>query len=150
MPRYKPTITVSATPDYSAGDAVGTGYLTFTGACSGPGRLTRLMTCTVRDAAGQGPALKVLFFDTPPAGTYTDNSAADLSAADLAAVVGQLSIAAADYLTTDSYSVAMHSDLNLMMGSTSSHLYAVVVANGAYNAAADTDLSIVFDFSEVV
>ena len=65
-------------------------------------------------------------------------------------MVGQLSIAAADYLTTDSYSVTAHSDLNMVMGSTDNNLYAVVVANGAYNAAATTDLSMVFDFSEVV
>lgn len=144
---YSPTITVSASPDYSAGDAVGSGYMTLTAACHCEGKATCLESVTVKDAAGQAPALKILFFRDTPTGTYTDNSAADLSAADIANACGQVNVQSANYLTTDSYSIQTLSDIGLVMRATPGYdLFVVVVAAGAYNAAATSDLSIELGF----
>lgn len=70
-----PTITITATPDYSAGDDVG-GIISLLTVNSATGRPVLLRSVTLKDNGNQGPPLTLLFFKaTPAGGTYTDNAA---------------------------------------------------------------------------
>lgn len=143
MVSIAPTVTITATPDYSAGDCVG-GIVTVSSAVNTKSnRPIRLTNVTLTDNAGQAPALSLLFFRaTPAGGTYTDNSALVLDASDIADLVGVVRIAAADWYTVSSKSLVAVNDLNMIMDITTTSLFMLVVADGAYNAGATTDLTV--------
>ena len=68
----RPTITLSASPDYSANDVVG-GIITLTSVAARDADEVVLRSVVLKDAGGQAPALTLLFFRaTPSGGTYTE------------------------------------------------------------------------------
>lgn len=136
------------TPDYSIGDNIG-GTFTLS-PFPGVGRGGKLVSVQVSDASNVGPAIRILFFDAVPTGTYTDNSAVDLSAADRLALVGQVKIAAADYETSDSYKIVTLSALDMGMGTSlnTGVIYGAIVADSAWNGAASTDLQITLTWED--
>lgn len=137
---------VSATPDYSAGDAVG-GKQTLAGAARESGGKVVLQSLVIIDKANQKKALTVLFFDSDPSvATITDNAAFAFST-DISKCVGKLDIVAGDYTTIDSIGVASLRSIGLeLKTSGSASLYAVIVAGEAINLASTSDLTFRYGF----
>ena len=140
------TPTVSASPDYSAGDAVG-GLQTLTVATRVAGGKVKLQSVTVLDAANQKAAMTLLFFESEPtAATITDNAAFAWST-DNTKCIGKINVAAADYETIDSKAVATVRGLNLIMQSNgTANLYVAVVTTGTPNLASTSDLVFLYGF----
>lgn len=140
------TPTVSATPDYTAGDAMG-GTQTLTGAARVSGGTVILESLTVYDKDNQKKAITILFFDSSPsAATTTDNGAFVFSTA-ISKLVGKVNIAAADYETVDSIGIACLKAIGLeMLCSGSANLYAVAIAGEAINLATTTALTFKYGF----
>lgn len=121
-----PTI---STTQYTSGDVVG-GLLDF-GALIAVNNRGVLKSLLVLDADNQKAALTLLLFASKPAGTFTDNSALALSAADLALVTAKVDVAPTDYETFDSKALAQI-DVATVLASLNSdrHLYGVLVTTG--------------------
>ena len=144
----RPTITSSASPDYVAGDVIDT-TKTLSSVMSASGRQAVLKTVTVKDAAGQAPAMSLLFFRAAPSGgTYTDNAALAWGAGDLGNLIGVVRIASSDYYTLAGKSSVTLSGLDMLMGSASSDLSMLIIADAAYNGASTSDLSMELCFEQ--
>src|SRR5262245_9823159 len=89
----RPTITTSASPDYADGDVI-SGIVTLSGVFQLANRSAILRSVMLKDAAGQAPALSLLFFRaTPSGGTYTDNSAIVFGSGDVGNCIGTVKVA---------------------------------------------------------
>jgi hypothetical protein len=108
------------------------------------GRVIELVSVEVKDLAAQGPAFTMHFFNGQPSdGTYTDNAAVSMNAADFANWVGSYTVAAASYVTaTYKFFSAPNIRQRLRVDT---DLWVVIVAGGAYNAATAADLTIILD-----
>ncbi len=136
------TPVIDTAVNYAAGDVVG-GIQTIAGAVAAADGRLELRSVNVRDKAGQAPALLLyLFSATPAAGTYTDNAPLAWGAGDAANQVGVIDIAAANYKTVAGVSSQTLSDIGQVHTATATSLFALIIANGAYNAAALGDLII--------
>jgi hypothetical protein len=96
----RPTLTVEATPDYSIGDVIGGGEITLTSLTrtTGGGAVVQSVALWCDDALS--PELDIMFFDADLAGgTYTENGALTLSAADKANWLGNVKIETTDWET---------------------------------------------------
>jgi hypothetical protein len=143
-----PTITVSASPDYSAGDSIG-GKITLSNAVRVTGGVSKLQTITILDAANQKPEGTILIFGADPtAATITDNAAFAFST-DAGKVVATVAVATANYVTIDSKALACIGAIEKVVQSTTTTLYAAFVATGAPNLAATTDIQIAFGFEYI-
>jgi hypothetical protein len=98
-PEYQPTI---STGQYTAGDCVGT----IQGITVSQYGTSILKNIVVTDADNEKANLTFVFFKRSPAGTFTDNAAFPLSAADLLLVVGKVNILSTDYETIASRAIA--------------------------------------------
>lgn len=97
--RKQATPTVSTSPAYTAGDAVG-GLLTFSSAVRASGGTCYLESATVLDKAKQTAAgLELWLFDRTFTNT-ADNAAFDVSDSDLANCLGMIEFAAGDGAST--------------------------------------------------
>lgn len=125
------------------------GIVTLTGVMSEAGRSALLRSLVAKDAGGQAPALTFLFFRASPSGgTYTDNEALVWGAGDHAKLVGVVRIAAADWYTLVSKSQAALGGIDAILGSATSDLYMLIIADGAWNAGATTDLTVELGFEQ--
>lgn len=145
MPVYtvSPTISTSA---YSTGDVVG-GILTIKKALSRECLLTHI---SVFDDDGEGVQLDFFFFNAALTGTYTDNAAFAIDAADKSKWIGCTSVLAADYLAAGSDKVITKSPINLDINFGANgdrNLYAVCVIRSTTTYTATTDLR--FDFGVI-
>ncbi len=139
------TPVISATPDYTAGDAVG-GVQTVgpLGSHNGSGILK---TVAITDAANQKPVLTLLLFKALPTGTYTDNGAAAPSAGDRLVFLGKINIAATDWETINSVGYATVDVAHVIKGDVDRKLYVVaVVTAGGLNFGAADDLNFQYGF----
>ena len=136
-----PTVTASATPDYSAGDNLG-GLLTLSDATP-PDRLWGEIVGVVitSDVAFTSP-FDVVFFNANPTGsTFTDNAAQDIVLADQGKVVG---VAHCSDVTALS-GCSIHQTSNIVLpfrlapGAT---LYAAIVIRGTLNLTATDEVKI--------
>jgi hypothetical protein len=140
------TPVVSASPDYSAADAVG-GIQTLTSAARVSGGKVVLESLTLIDKANQKKALTVLFFSANPAAATVTDNAAFVFSTDVAKLVGKVNIAAADYETVDSIGIACLKAIGLEMKAVgSANLYAVIVATEAINLATVGDYICLYGF----
>ena len=153
-------ITTSATPDYSVGDNIGATFTIAPQVTLGMG--IKLMSVTVLDQAAQSPGLRIIFFGSKPTGTYTDNVALDLSAADLTNIIGQVKISSSDWEITDSYGIVNVTGLQMVLGPAISDtggganvnqfpnrtIYGAIVADTTYNAGATNDITINIGYEE--
>lgn len=153
-------ITTSATPDYSVGDCVGGTFTIAPQTTLGMG--VKLQTLTIVDLANQAPGLRIIFFGSKPTGTYTDNSAVDLTAADIAKVIGQIKISSSDWEVSDSYGIMSVTGLQMIIGPNLSDtqgganvsqfpdrlIYGTIVADTTYNAASTADLYLSVGYEE--
>lgn len=135
--------TVSTTPAYTAGDAVG-GKLTLASAVRLSGGNGLIQSVVLADKGKQSVALDVVFFNADPSGTtFTDNGALTIADADLLKIVGHVSVAAADYSAFVDNSVATKAGLGLAFKLASgTSLYACIVARGTptYTSTSDVQL----------
>ena len=145
----RPTVTISASPDYAAADVVG-GIITLSSVMSSTGRQAKLTSITLKDAGGQAPAISILLFRaTPSGGTYTDNETLVWGSGDLANLVAVVTVLAADWYTRVSKSVVSVGGIDVIVGSATTDLYMLVIADAAWNAAATTDLTVSLAFEQM-
>ena len=141
---------LSTTPDYQAGDVVGTIISLAVLSTAVAGAKFRLKSVHVADEAGQAPALLLYFFTaTPTGGTYTDNAAVVWGALDGNREQGVVSIAAANYVTVAGKSSQSLSGIDQIHVPSDASIFMLVIANGAYNAAADGNLIITVSWERV-
>lgn len=140
------TPTVSASPDYSIGDAVG-GKQTLTSAARTSGGTVILESIQVIDKAAQNGALEILIFDSDPsAATITDNSAFVFST-DISKLVARISVATSDYVTINTIGIATLKGLGIAIKANgSANLYAAIVTPAALNLASTTDIRVDYGF----
>lgn len=144
-----PTVTISASPDYSAGDGAG-GIISLTTVNSASGRPVKLVSVTAKDDGNQGPALTLLFFKaTPAGGTYTDNAALVIDATDLADLVGVVRILSTDWVTISSKKMVAVGGIDQLMAVSATTLFLLVSVDGAWNAASTSDLTLEFGFEQM-
>lgn len=146
-PQIAVTPTVSASPDYSAGDVVG-GIMTIPAAIRDTGTAI-LKNLTIRDSSNQKPDLYILLFNALPTGTYTDNAAFAWGSDDFAKCIGYVMIGATDYLTLDSKAIGFADFTRLVKVAENENpgsraLYAIAVAVGTINLASTSDLTFLF------
>jgi hypothetical protein len=142
MAVVKDTTAVSTTPAYTAGDAVGA-KRTIANALTAVGTGV-LESITVLDRANQSAALTIIIFDADPTNaTITDNAAFVYSTDDLK-VLGQVSVSASDYVTTNSKAVATIKGIGLSLKSAGTSLFCAVVTTGTPTYVATTDVQIIF------
>lgn len=128
---------------YTAGFVVG-GLLSFANAVRGTECLTgNIKSIYLTDKSGNATAYTLLLFDSLPAGTYTDHAALSLAAADLAHLIGAISIPSTAWTVAGSggsvAEVQPGKDFTLATGN--STLYAVLVG-GTPTFHTTTDLAI--------
>lgn len=140
-----PTVTCSATPDYTSGDVLGT-ELTLTNAARGSGGYTKLKDIVITDDAAQATTGNILIFNSDPAGTFTDNAACPDLTTDIAKIVGRITLSAADWVTVGTVGIAHIAVDRVYKASGSANLFAVIVVTTANNQAATTDIGITFNF----
>lgn len=138
--------TVSTSPAYTAGDAVG-GKETLTSAVRISGGYVELDSIEVIDRSNQKPALTILVFDSDPAAATITDNAAFVFSTDISKLVAQVLIAQADYTTTNSIGVACIGAIKkVIKASGSANLYAAVVTTGTPTFTGTTDITIKYGF----
>ena len=132
-----PTISTSA---YVSGYVVG-GLITISGAARINGGVVTVQDLLIIDEANQRAPLTLLFFDSPPAGTYTDHAACPTLGEDADKVIGQVNVAASDYTTTGGAAIAHKQNLSFVLpnnnNDTSLRLVMVTTGTPTYTAADD-------------
>lgn len=146
--RHVSSFTTSSTPDYTAGDAIGAGgSITSAAKATGGGLIINNLTF-VNDAA-QNFDLDVVFFRdsiTAP----TDNAAWAPSEADLLKACGAFTVLSTDWRSFGTRSIAFLNDINHVIPSlVASTLYYAVIAQGAFNFAGTTDLTMIVSATRV-
>lgn len=131
-----PTVTVSITPDYTAGDNLG-GKLTLSGVSSRGGGPVLLDEVKLTDFDNQKPVLEITIFDADPAAaTLTDNATQVLTAPDAAKVVGKIAVASGDWATIGGVGIATVRNIGMLcVPVTGNTLYAALQATGTPNMA---------------
>lgn len=134
LQQITPVISTSA---YASGDVVGTaGYYRVDGTNNQKGLITQV---NVVDSDGESAPLDFFFFNAAPEGTYTDNAAFALAAADLDKRLGYKSVVASDYAAMGADSMATASPVNIILPPCES-LYIIVVIRDAHTFTATSDL----------
>lgn len=138
-PSSKPTITAGA---YTAGYSIG-GVQSFPAFRVNGGNAV-LESVTITDKANQKAAMTLVFFNANPTGANWVDDAAPTALPDVAKVIGQVQIAATDYATVGSDTLAIATKLGigleLQAASGNSTLYMVAVAVGTPTYASTGDL----------
>lgn len=140
---YSVTPTISAGAAYADGDVIG-GKMTILRALGQAGMLNHL---SVYDADGEGVQLDFFFFSSDLSGTYTDNAAFTIDAADISKWIGVVSVATGDYFAANADTVATVSPIDLVLNSGiegNEDLFCVCVIRSITTFTAITDLR--FDF----
>lgn len=133
-----PTLDTSA---YEDGDVMG-GVMTFSGLNPGGGVIH---TITIFDRDAEGLALDLYFFTQTPPDSITDQAAFAMSSDNQALWLGKVTISAADWTDVGSDSEATLRNVGLAIpatGQPDGNLFVVMVARGAQNFAAATDVEL--------
>ncbi len=142
----RPATTVSLGA-YSANDNLG-GIIEIARAARQVGDGMILQDVFLTDEADQDPVLELLFFDTLPAETYTDNAAMPTLAGDTANLIARASVAAADWVTQGGVAMAQLENLgitlNALKGETS--IWMVIAVTNTPTFVAADDLRILLGF----
>lgn len=140
--RISVTPTISNAAIYAAKDAVG-GIMTFANAARSSAGSGVIRAVTVKDLGQQMAALDLILFDQTIGGTVTDNAAFDPLDADLANVIGWVSIAATTgYKDFNDNSVAFaQCEIPYVCNGTS--LFGALVARGTPTYTSTADLTVV-------
>lgn len=126
---------------YAAGDRLGS-IQEITGASVENGKGSVLDSITVVDLNNQKIAMDIYFFSQLPTVASADNTAIDISNANLAYLIGRVNIATGDYVeikaSTNAVACIKNIKLALISTADNNHIYAVVVTRGGtptYSAA---------------
>ncbi len=136
------TPVISASPDYTSGDLVGT-KLSFLLVVRGSGNHTGLIqSVIITDLEKQSIETDVVFFDADPSNTtFTDNAALDVNDTDLLTIAGVATVN--DWAAFNDNSVGQALNLaipfDLGVGTT---LYGALVTRGAPNHGGTSDLTV--------
>jgi hypothetical protein len=152
-----PTIEAAA---YADGDQLGGTFTKLTDAVLSPGGVARLKSVVVLCKAANtvDPVFDILFWDKEPTVASAENAAFDVTDANLANLIGAVSIAAANNfnLANNSASVIRALDLLLQAArpphakvTTGRDLWVSLVARAAQTYASTSDLSIKFGFEQL-
>lgn len=115
---------------YVASDVVG-GIISLATVNFATTRRVTLRSVQVNDKNGNAIGLNIYFFKaTPASGTYTDNGNISWGTGDSANKVGQVKIAASDWLTDNSQSSVNVGNLNEKMSVSATTLFMLIVAQG--------------------
>lgn len=144
------TLTAQATPTidttiYAAGQVIG-GKLTLP-SLLGTGALGGIFqSFTVTDKAKQTAAMTLVLFSADPSSTtFTNHTALTVNAADVAKIIGQVSLLATDYQSVANLSIGSKPGIGMSFSVPSgTTLYACLIANGTptYGTASDLLLSV--------
>ena len=132
VPTAGKLVQVAVTPVVSAGayganDCVG-GIITLAGAARSAGLPTILTGFNLFDVGNQKAVLDVLLFNaTPAGGTYTDNAAIVLAAADDGTCIAHFRIDAADYYTTVGSKADAFKALNIPLVPAATSIFALIM-----------------------
>lgn len=148
---------ISVTPDlasfatpYSSGDVLGA-VNTIAGAVNDSKGVAKLDTIIVLDKANQKSDIDLVFFDSAPDNSIgADNAAYALNDADLSKVVGRVSVAAANYVsssTTNAEATIKDVELSMQSIAGSEALYVAVISRGTptYGSASDLIIKLCFE-----
>lgn len=139
-----------ATP-YSSGDVIGS-LNTITNAVLQNKSSAILKSLLVLDAANQKSAIDVVFFHTAPENSFgADNAAYALNDADLTKLIGRVSVAGADYIsssTTNAEATLKLQDILLQSARGDKNIYCVVVSRGTPTYGSATDLVLKFGLDQ--
>lgn len=128
---------------YATGNAVG-GKITFSNAVRVAAQGGIIQTCIVRDKAGQNVPYDLILFDADPTNTtVTDKSAVAVNTADLAKVIGAVSLSGAvlGAASTMGVTTAAGLGLSFKLGSGTT-MYGILVTRGAPTYASTSDVSV--------
>ena len=143
MAVYSVTPTISAASAYADGDIIG-GKLTIQFALSTTGLLTHIV---VYDDDGKGAQLDFFFFNSDLSGTYTDNAAFAIDAADKSKYIGYATVSTTDYIDAGADKVGQKTPINLSLDwglQENEDLFVVTVIRSIQTFTAIDDLR--FDF----
>ena len=113
---WSPTIN---TVPYSIGDVLGIANPYTLSVNLAPHNGIILQSLIVRDKANQKFGIDFLFFSALPTGTYTNNAAFAIDAADKAKIIGQRRVLSTDYVTLNSsFAIATQDDIGMTFGPT--------------------------------
>ena len=144
-----PTITVSTTPAYNAGDSVG-GKITLTNAVRVSGGITLLQSIQITDRANQRPTGTILIYNADPAAATLTDNATVVNSTDDFKIVAEIPVAASDYVTVNNKAYAtlrnLGAEVKVASGTT---LYASFVLTSTPTFVATTDLQMMFGFIHV-
>lgn len=146
--RHVSSFATSASPDYTAGDAIGTGgSITSAAKATGGGLIINNLSF-VNDAA-QNFELDVVFFRDSITATV-DNTAWAPTEADLLKMCGGVTVKSSDWRSFGARSIAYLNDIDQVVPSlVATTLYYVVIAQGAFNFAGTTDLTMIVSATRV-
>lgn len=131
---------VSASPDYSAGDAIGSAALDFTAAVRVAAGNGFIRSVTIRSKVDITAQIDVVFFNAVPAATITDNGAVAFGTSDLTKMIGFAKVT--DWVNLGTIAVG-YKECNVPIKLASgTDIYAVLVARGAINLASTSDIDV--------
>lgn len=142
---YALTPTVDASPDYSTGDVMG-GVNDFAEAgrygLMGHG-VGYIVSVAIKSKADITVPIDVVFFNSNPSNTtWTENSAVALDAADVAKLIGFVTITSFSDLGTPVVGFAECRIAIQPADANPGHIYAVMIARGTINLASTSDITL--------
>jgi len=136
------TPVVSASPDYSTGDCIGS-LLTFQPVVLASGHDATIQAVTVQCKVANTSAMDLILFNANPAeSTFTDNSAPAVHANDLAKVIGVINITKWTSMGSNSQSMGEATNLAFPVELATTAAYGVLVARGTVNLASTSDITV--------
>lgn len=139
--RLTATPTVSTTPAYTAKDAVG-GLLTFASAARSSGGSIVIEALSIVDKSQQMPQLDLVLFDRTFTAS-TDNAIFNPSDADLANVLGVISVVTADWKDFSTNSLATKTGLLFPVLLNGTSLFGQLVTRSTQTFVATTDIIVI-------
>lgn len=160
---FTATPTVSNGVAYTSGDQVGgiieifskdNGNRVTTGPCQAQACASTLTSLVILDKSSQNAAFSIFFFNALPTVASVDNGAMTITDAEMAKCIGVVRVAAGDYDTVASSSIATlrapSASLALMSQTDNGPLWAVVKTTSTPTYTSTTDLVFRFLFSQDV
>lgn len=133
------TPTVSTTPAYSAGDAVG-GKLTFASATRISAYSGTVTSVSIVDQNKQAAVMDLILFNADPSGTtFTDNSALDIADADMTKIFARIPLV--DWCGFNDNGACVMNNLNIpFVLASGSSIYGSLITRGTPTFAATSDI----------
>lgn len=130
---------------YSSGDVIGDQSPIEVELVQGEYGTGIIQTVITKDLSNQSAAIDLFVFSSRPTGTYTDNSAMDVSDADAASLIGVINIVATDYAASADSSFATTRSIGLVIKNMSgtNKVWFIPVSRGTPTYVAD-ELSFTF------